>query len=487
MRIAIGALALGIIAVRVAGLGQFPQLHPDEGFWSGGARNWALYGDALMDGRLHPFLSPGHFVVLSGYFLLAPPNLVSARLFAAATGLLTCALIGWLSRRCFPGRSWLWLALFGFSSLAVLIQRTALLESHQTFWLVLAAVFWLSESKAAALGAGAAAGMALLVKSNSIYLLPVFLLTLPRPVEGNEKSTQRIRVWSTVQFVSACALVGGGGYLIAWLCNPDGFAAAFRFELEGQHFVNEGVLLHVGRFGLHPHRVGTALGQLLYTDPFLLPLALGALVMFLRQPQGMTRADRFFSGWTVIGFVFIFGQIYVTHRYLTTLTPAIAYLAARALDRLLSWSAAKFSERWFRSAIVGMLVLFCGFHATRVTAGIWRCPNATYWQTVTWITAVHGSSEANVLAAPSIGLSLPLRSFDYYRLIYHYDGTEDRLAAVVERHRISFLIVDGEWREHQNADMAQFVAEQCTLQASFGEASETGHMDFYRVNPAKSR
>src|SRR5262249_28272234 len=93
-----GALAAGVAfaillaALRLAGLGQYPQVHPDEGFWACGPRNWALHGDGLMDGRLHPFLSPATFVLLGGWFRFLPPDLLTARAFSVLCGLLTCGL-----------------------------------------------------------------------------------------------------------------------------------------------------------------------------------------------------------------------------------------------------------------------------------------------------------------------------------------------------------------------------------------------------------
>ena len=131
-----------LVAVRVAGLGQYPLAHPDEGFWACGSRNVVLYGDELLDGRLHPFLSPATFVLLAGWFLAVPPDLVTARAFSAA-GLGACLLLALLARREMPGRGWLVAFLFGLSSLAVLPHRLVLLEAHQTFWLVLAAFAWL--------------------------------------------------------------------------------------------------------------------------------------------------------------------------------------------------------------------------------------------------------------------------------------------------------------------------------------------------------
>src|SRR5690242_127495 len=99
LSLALLTLALLLVAVRVVGLDSYPALHPDEGFWACGARNHVKFGDALMDGRLHPFLSPATFVALSGWFHLVEPDLRSTRLFSVCVGLLACGLTWVLGRR----------------------------------------------------------------------------------------------------------------------------------------------------------------------------------------------------------------------------------------------------------------------------------------------------------------------------------------------------------------------------------------------------
>src|SRR6202043_1797119 len=111
-----------------------------------------------------------------------------------------------LSRRAFPQRPWLYLLLFGFGS-SVVIERFALLEADEIFWLTLAAVLWLSARRGSKLAAGAAYGIALLVKTNAIFLLPVFLLTVPRPTA----TTAHPRLQTALTFLVGCGLVAGGG------------------------------------------------------------------------------------------------------------------------------------------------------------------------------------------------------------------------------------------------------------------------------------
>lgn len=459
----LAALVVGsvLVAIRVIGLDQYPRVHPDEGFWACGPRNLVLFGDGLMDGRLHPFLSPATFVLLSAWFSVFPPGLISARAFSVVAGLAACAVVGLLASREFPRRSWLLLFLFGLSSLTVLMHRQGLLEAHQTFWLVLAAVLWLGGGCWSGLIAGVAMGLALLVKSNSIYLLPAFLLTLPREDE-------RINWRSGVRFFLACLGVAGGGYLLAWWLGPGEFVAAFRYELDGARFADEHVLVRIGRFGFHPPRALETLRGLFVTDGLLVILALLGLVEVLRHPSRGTRADRFFVSWLMLGACFHFGQVYVEHRYVTTLAPALAWLAGRYLDGLFGPDQQVSGTTWRRALAAGVLGLFVVFHLGRVGAGIVRQGNADYWQTVRWMR-LNAADEDRVLAAPHLNLSLRQRSYDTYRMVFPYSGQPCSLDEIVARFRINWVIVDPEWRDYETPPMRRFLERRGNRHVANGD------------------
>jgi 4-amino-4-deoxy-L-arabinose transferase-like glycosyltransferase len=459
-------LVLAVLAVRLVGLDSYPALHPDEGFWASGARNQVKFGDALMDGRLHPFLSPATFVALSGYFTLVEPTLASARLFSVGAGLLSCLLMWVLGRRYFPAHPWLLLLLYGLSGLAVLVQRTILLEAHQMFWLLLAATLWLAPGRGRTALAGVAYGVALLVKSNSLYLFPAFLVSAPGWGRDADGQAARSPCKSLALFLLTVGLVAGGGYATAWAVNPVALATAFRFELDGVHFLNDDVLFHVGRFGLHPQRALAAGKGLVLGEPFLVVLAAVGLLRLLRRPSAASRADRLFAAWAVCGGFFHFGQIYVQHRYLTTLAPAFAYLAARLLDPMPARSAA---VRWRPVAALAILGVFTAFQLGRLADGIRRGSDHGYAQTVAWVSA-HVPGNAKVLAAPYVGLSLPQRTYDFFRMLRPY-GKEDAprpLAAVVAQQQIGLLIVEDEWREFHDRDTATFLALRCRSRMTTG-------------------
>lgn len=459
----IAACAVG--ALRVAGLGTYPLLNPDEGFWSAGARNFVLFGDSLMDGRLHPFLSPGTFVLLSGWFNVFAPGLVSARAFSVTLGLATCVLVAVLGRRSSPDQPWLLPVVFAFSAFTLLIHRVMLLEAHQVFWLVVAAVAWLSSPRpAAAAATGAALGCALLVKSNSVYVLPAFLLTIP--TGPGESSTARWR--RGVALAAAVLAIAGLGYAIAWRIDPSNFATAFRYELDGNHFADEGVLFRVGRFGLHPARLVDAVIRIGALDPVLIVLAAAGLIMVLRGWRAATRADRLFAAWAVLGAAFHLGQIYIEVRYFSTLAPALAWLAALRIQR---WFAVPGRTRRIAVALASGLVALGTF---RVVRGIAKQPNADYWTLVAWVTS-NVPTDSPALVAPAIGISLPQRSYDFFRLVNPYSAPPVPLASIVDRLGIRVIVVDDEWRTYASPDMDSFIATRCVRRITIGR------VDVYEV------
>lgn len=456
--VVLSLLGLVLASVRFLHPGDFPKSHPDEGFWACGSRNLVRYGDSTLDGRLHPYLSPGTLVLVAGFFEMAPANLATARLFSAILGLLTCGLLGLIAHRRFANRPWLVPLLFGLSSLTILIHRMILLEADQMFWLVLAAMFWLSNWRGGGIAAGAALGVALLVKSNSLYVIPAFLLT-PRP---------GVRVVPSLGlFLTAALLIGGGGYVTAWSIHPDDFTRAFRYELESTHFLDEGVLFHIGRFGLNPRLAAQVLVEFLTADGLLVLLGLAGLVKVLLHWKSADRTQRLFALWLLGGLCFHFGQIYVQYRYLTTLAPALAFLAADVIAGLLDAAEGQ-SQKILRCAAIVFLSVFCLFHLGRVGRGILRPTNGDYWQSVAWVNE-HVPKDAHVLAAPVINLSLTPKGFDFFRSLVPYEGPLRTLDEVVRDRKIDWIIRDPEWREYETPAMAQYLAERCTLRQTVGD------------------
>jgi len=470
-------LLLALALTRYVGLSRYPAPNPDEGYWTAGAKNAVMFHDPLMDRRLHPFLSPTTFLLLTAYFHAVEPGLLAARVYSVTVGLIAVGLMWRLGQRIMPNRPWLLAVLFGMSSMVVLENRKMMIETQQILWLAATALLWLRPGLGAAAGAAACFGIALLTKSNSIFLMPALIWSAygrdPSAGDPGDDSPLRATARSRVVLLGLIAgTVASLGYLGTYAVFPEAFCAAFKFELDGQHFLSNDVVFHVGRFGVSPPQVKMALFELVKGAPFWVALAPLGLVSAARQ-RWAVRADRLFGAWLIVGFLFFFSQIYIASRYLTTLAPAFAYLAARPLYDLLDAGR----SRWARPAVVTLLVLFLGYHTGRIAHGVHRSgDDDAYLEAIAWVSRTI-SRDDRVIAAPHIGISLPQRSYDPFRMTRAY-GREDQprsLEEVVRDQDIRALVVDDEARSYMTAQSEAFLRDNCSRVASFGE------IEVYRV------
>ena len=496
-------LALGVF-LRVAWISEYPAFHSDEGFWGSGAKNYVVFGDALLDNRLHPFLSPATFLALCGWFGAFTPSLTTARLFSAFAGIATCVLVWDLARTLMPRRPWLPVLFCSVSGLAVLQGRVLLLEAHQTFWLVLATALLFAGGpspgapetpipRRTLLFAGVAFGMAMLVKTTSIYLIPAFVIATlpaasnaaPRVSSGPLSSKMRslgVAFAPVLLFFLSALIVAAAGYGVAFARDPERFRAAFRYEMEAKHFLlylRDPLLFHVGRFGFRPIAATLCALTLARSDPFLCLLGVVGVHRTIRRWSQSSRAARFFSVWAVTGFVFTVLQINVTYRYFGTLLPALVFLAAFVAEDLFAEDERPLSSR--RGAEVTALLgpafrvyafagVFLGFHLARLSVGRDEMPNRDYHRVVALVSEKI-PKDTGVLAAPYIGLGLPQKSHDFFRALRPYGREEHPLsiASEIERRHIGVVIRDTEFRTFETPEMAAYLKSACTSVAHIGE------------------
>lgn len=464
----IGLLILGLFLSRFIGLTVYPAPQPDEGFWCAGPKNLTMFNDALMDGRFHPFLSPVTFILLSGLFSLIAPSLFAARLFSSMVGLLTVGTVYLLARKVFSKRHLILPILFGSCSFFVLDNRQVMIETQQVFWLSLTAYFFLCSSRKGKILAGLCYGVALLVKINSIYVLLAFLCaSYLRPSNyGTHSLGWRLnigRLWEILLFLSVAILVSLLGYLITFSINPDAFITAYRFELDGKHFLDQNVLFHFGRFGLNPERLLSLAGGIIKNMPIILILSIFGL--FTLQGKEKNRADILFAIWLITGSLFFAGQLFAPPRYFLTLFLPFSYFAAKFLNSLLN------QEKTLKKAAIVILGVFFMYHGGRIVKGVYYSWNKSpYERVVEW--AIENLERGdNLLAAPYIGLSLPNKVYDFYRMIFPYDRkSENRsIEKIVNSYNIRAIIFDKEWKAYLTPELQRYIKDRCTLVASFGD------------------
>jgi 4-amino-4-deoxy-L-arabinose transferase-like glycosyltransferase len=466
--VGIGLLVLGLFLSRFIGLEFYPAPQPDEGFWCAGPKNFVMFGDALMDGRLHPFLSPVTFVLLRLLFSLVDPSLFTARLFSSMVGLLTVGIVYLLGRKVFSERQWILPSLFGACSFFVLDNRQMMIETQQVFWLSLTAYFYIGSTKHGTFLSGLCYGISLLVKINSVYIFPAFLCaSYLRPIDdrihglGSNLNTGRLK--EMIIFLVMAILVSFPGYLIAYLINPDAFITAYRFELDGQHFLDQNVLFHFGRFGVHPQKLLSLVEGIIRNMPIILILSIFGL--FTLHGKEKSRADIVFAIWLITGSLFFAGQLFAPPRYFLTLFLPFSYFAAKLLNSLLN------KEKALKIGAIVILGAFFLYSSGRIVRGVYLSWNKSpYERLVEWSIENLDRSD-NLLAAPYIGLSLPNRAYDFYRMIFPYDRKSEHrsIEGIVDLHNIRAIIFDSEWKAYLTPEVQRYLRKQCTLVAEFGD------------------
>ncbi|HIC88752.1 MAG TPA: phospholipid carrier-dependent glycosyltransferase, partial [Anaerolineae bacterium] len=220
-----GLLAILIVMVilRVLDLPAVPTWQIDEGFWALPAKNRLLFGDWNLGEWYHFYLAPLNTLLLYGVFALIGPGLVQARLWNVLLGLISVGLAYRLACRWY-GLSAARLTLFivGLNGVFIIYNRVALLETPQTFFLLLTLALWTRSIRWRAVVAGLAFAVALGVKSNSIYFLaPVYVYELAHLSQHSEGKPIRRR-WlrllvSRDWLVFLIIALGGAVLLYGWL------------------------------------------------------------------------------------------------------------------------------------------------------------------------------------------------------------------------------------------------------------------------------
>ncbi len=260
------AILLSVAAfLRLVFLSHFPEVQADEGLWTISTKNLLSHGDWFMDGRKHLFLSPVFHGVTLLSFSVLDASLTAARTVSALFGAGTVFLVFLLGRSLFDRYTGFFAALvFGLSEWSVFTARTALVESTQIFFVVLAALLLVDRRWTLA---GVAMALALLTKVNIVFLLPVFLFYI---LQVGSSWNRRLR--DSLKFLAGSVIPAALVYGALYLWSPDRFVQAFAFELRGAQFDPGNPLFHVGRFSFDPAKASRSLLELFREDPFFMIL-----------------------------------------------------------------------------------------------------------------------------------------------------------------------------------------------------------------------
>lgn len=428
------AVLVAAALLRVIALPAFPEVQADEGLWTNSAKNFVAFGDWFMDGRTHLCLSPLFSGLAAASFWLFGPSIAAARLISAVAGVASVWLLYAVVVRAVEDRRLALVAaiVFGFDPWPLVQSRAAMLESLQIALCLASLYLALGRHRWSSAFAGAAFGLALLAKTNVIFLAPVLAACLVWRSQADKAGSYPRPARSAFVFLGVACLVAGAVYGALFLAYPARFVDGFRYELDGVHFEQfSHPIVRIGRFGLDPRQAARTLMAPVREAPFLMVLAaLGAGAWSIRRPRG----SGVLALWLLVGLAFFLGQIYQPPRYFLLLSPALAFAAALTLVELGRATAVRSqsSQLLTRVAVaicVAFDLLYLGASAATNRARL--LPTL-----VPWVTS-HIPHDAPVMAAGYFCTDLPNRAYANYWLA----GTPEQLLETVRRLQIRYLIV----------------------------------------------
>ena len=386
-------LALAVLLRVLWPFGSSPT-HVDEGGWPFSVRQWAT--DGLVTYDFHT--APGYHLVLGMVFKLAPPVMLTARLFSVCLSLVSLWLLWWAARRILEDeRAAVWAALlWAVCFPANEIAGRALIEPMQLTWLLaLLAALCLTGRGAFTLVAATTAGL-LLTKANALVILPAFAagayldLSPALTARHSEK----------LAGLGLGMLVAGLAYGGLYLSDPATFVLGWGATMTKATISSAAPFLRLGRLVLDPSVAQRLVEFLGSQTPLLFAFGLAGTARSLLRRQAFGVAL-----WIALLLPFLLVQVFYSPQYFAMLYPALAIVAAALLAGVLPAEPG----RWRWPALVVGLIVCDGLGRTAAALATLQ---AVERPGVTWMR--EHASEGTVLAAPYILMQLPNRGVSFY-------------------------------------------------------------------------
>jgi hypothetical protein len=428
-------LLILFLSIRLIGIDLFPPLHPDEGLWLSAPKNFVLFGDPFLDGRLHFFLSPLTFVLHAVIFSLVGPGILTARLVSSIIG--TFGALSLFSIRVQKTNRWLFPLCTGVSSLLILCNRRGMTEAPQVALLCcFLALLYNDKLKLAAV----VCALAIVTKANSLIILPAFFTYIW--FSSNKGAAIR-----SLSLCMTPLVLAGAVYGLLYFLYPIQFTAAFMYELDGVHFLESGQIIQiVGRFGLNISQLKLLGKEIVKSFPVLLPLGLAGSFLSLRWDK-RTPFSLSCLVWLYGGALFYLLQIFTPPRYLLTLLPPLAYFTADIIIQTYQVCSFYISKRFAIVFFVLITVIPTSYHVLRVGLKVIAPkPRSTSYALTTFSNRTLPRA-AKILAAPYHCIDISQHCFDFYRALKPYGASGGpNLSEVIAKYSITHIFVDSEFK-----------------------------------------
>ena len=424
-------LCIVFVVLRLSDLFNYPRLEVDEGLFSIQAKDAVLFGDARMNAPRPDtvVVTPGHFSLTWTLFHVAPATIFSVRALNALLGCLTLWVV-WTFCREHLGRPQAYWAVIvlGLSFSMITLNRRAWLETGVALISLLAVWFSAKTSRQSLIGLVVAVAALLLYKMNAIYIVPGLLL--PSARESFWPGVTRRAAAIAVGAVVAVAVFYG-----VYRYNPGVFLAAYGAQLN-LGGATEQPLIHVGRFGIFPHKLMETARNLVTGSTDLLALtalALGGVIMARRWYDRITGKLLL---WLIGGYTLSSLQVNHVQYYVPLIVPAVLLTVAG----LYSLPAGSLSFRTYR----GLLSLTIVFSLARLAYG-WhhaRVDNPPL-EALRWIES-QDPAAASFLACPEIAAATEKKGYILDFVMHPSGPPAVDLVSVVQARQVKTIVYD-EW------------------------------------------
>jgi 4-amino-4-deoxy-L-arabinose transferase-like glycosyltransferase len=420
----------------------------DEGGWPLSVRRWAVEGIATYDFHVAPL----YHLVLGAVFEVAPPTMMSARLFSVFLGLVCIWFVYDIATRMVADRrTGVWAALLWATCFpANEVAGRALIEPIQLFWILALLASLCRSGRWVLPGVAVLTAAALLTKVNALVVLPAFAAAVLWDGSPALRARRRDKL---VGLLLGCA-AAGVGYLALYLTDPELFVLGWREIALATEVVTPESALRIGRFAVDPRTIERGVEFLSGQAPFLFAFGVAGTVRAL-----LTREALAAGLWITLLLPVLLLQAAQPPQYFSILYPALAIAAAALLAESLRGSSGR--GRWAEA-----LVLVIAVEGAARSAAAPVLLHAPERPTIAWLRA-EVPREARVLAAPYILMQLPnpgAATFQVEAPGYAVDS------ASVARLRPDWIVMDTlEWRFYMRSARVDstavdaFLAQCCEL------------------------
>lgn len=479
--ILVGIVGLALL-LRFWNLEGVPRFSYDEGNYCDISENTA--NGRFMQWR-HSFYGPTFwnlplfFLFVAFSFRLFGSGIVQARAVSAIFGTLTCYL-GYRFGKDILNKEKVGIlaaGLYAIDGYALSIDRLALLDTTQSFFIALSIFFWYLNYKRNKqlyiIIAGVCAGLAILTKATGAFaLLILFVSTLIKAIKGKNELEQLLRYF--IILLGTCILIVSPYLIFARLSDPDVFQTMLgMYFLRSQRGESQGIYYFALSIRSNPLIFGFGFVGLAYS-----------IIMMKREKSLL------FLPWILTPTMILLSANKIPLRYLSPLFLPLTLATSsfiismliqfklrnkRIIEKILEIFA---NPRTLVAVLIGLIVLIGLYNALNDASTIFTSEGDYEPQRVAEYLDLYVGENAVIVGNPAIDFLSKKHTFhDIQTLIENAERHGNYTLHQPLVRILDYIIIDPEWKYGWgiSPELQEFLDTQCILEQDFDDT------EIYRV------